>query len=726
MSTFLFTIIIALAQVPDTLLAPSTVTALKDPITLGKVASPVSQLRSEALESSGIYRPNMLSFRVPGLHIPDYGASLTSTIYLRGLGSRMENPVLGLYVDGFPVLDKNAYDFDWEGIRNATLLRGPQGTLYGRNSMGGVLSLRTLSPSDAVRPSVRLEYGTANTLRLGFLATSGDNAFSATFRHGDGFFPNTFKDELCDPYDGLSLRWKWEKPSGEGDYLSNVLYAGLSREGGFAYGLYEDGVQHDVAYNDEGSYARLSVLEGFRLRHRSDKISTELSASLQWLSDDMHMDQDYTPRPIFTLRQKQDSGAGTLELSFRRNDLKAAWQPVTGVFAFFKLNHSLAPVEFRRQGIESLILDNANRNIPEEIGYLTIADQEIPVLSDFLIGNWNAAVFHESTLRRGRWLFTAGIRLDYEGGHMDYDCKTTLHYRFMPYMKAEKEYKLPYRGSLDHSRVVALPKFSVLYEAADWLSVYLNAARGYRAGGFNTQIFSDILQNLTMNGLMKDLGVYLVKPFKGINASATEYDPESAWNYEAGARIRKGRFGLESSVYYIDVRNQQLTTFPPGQSIGRMMTNAGRSRSIGAESALEWRGKDMHGEVCWAWCDARFVSYDDGNADYSGNHIPYAPAHTLYMGGGYTFHLGEYSLVADASLRGAGPFWWNESNTRKEPLQLYLDGRLALTRGRWELYLRGTNLTDNGGRCFYFKSVGNEFFASVKPRILITGLSIKF
>ena len=111
----------------------------------------------------------MLSSRVPGLHIPDYGASLTSTIYLRGLGSRMENPVLGLYVDGFPVLDKNAYDFDWEGIRNATLLRGPQGTLYGRNSMGGVLSLRTLSPSDAVRPSVRLEYGTANTLRLGFL-----------------------------------------------------------------------------------------------------------------------------------------------------------------------------------------------------------------------------------------------------------------------------------------------------------------------------------------------------------------------------------------------------------------------------------------------------------------------------------------------------------------------------------------------------------------------------
>ncbi|MCR4570946.1 MAG: TonB-dependent receptor, partial [Bacteroidales bacterium] len=605
------------------------------------------------------------------------------------------------------------------------LLRGPQGTLYGRNSMGGVLSLRTLSPSDAVRPSVRLEYGTANTLRLGFLATSGENAFSATFRHGDGFFPNTYKEELCDPYDGLSLRWKWEKPSGKGNYLSNVLYAGLSREGGFAYGLYENGVQHDVAYNDEGSYARLSVMEGFKLRHRADRMTVEGAASLQLLCDDMHMDQDYTPKSIFTLRQLQHSGAGTFELSCRRNDTKAAWQPVTGVFTFFRLNHSHSPVQFKRQGIESLILDNANSHIPEEIGFLSISDQSFPVESDFLIGSWNAAVFHESALHLGKWLLTAGVRLDYEGGWMDYDCETTLHYRFQPYMVADKEYTLPYRGDERHSRLVLLPKLSALYEAAPWLSLYLSASKGYRAGGFNTQIFSDILQNLTMNGIMKDLGVHLEKKFKGISASATEYDPEYAWNFEAGSRIRKGRLELEASVFHMDVTSQQLTTFPPGQNIGRMMTNAGRSRIRGVETSAEWRGDDFHGELGWSFCDARFVSYDDGNADYSGKHVPYAPAHTLYLGAGYTFHFGKCALSADAGLRGAGPFWWNEDNTRKEDLQLRLDARLALSYGRWELYLRGTDLTDNDGRCFYFKSIGNEFFASVKPRILITGLSIK-
>lgn len=132
---------ITASEVPDTLLRPASITALKDVVTPDDIASPISVIQKEGLLRRGTYRPNMLSGIVPGLHIPAYGASLTSTIYLRGLGSRMENPAMGLYLDGVPVVDKNAYDFDWEGIRSASMVRGPQGTLYGRNAMGGVLSL---------------------------------------------------------------------------------------------------------------------------------------------------------------------------------------------------------------------------------------------------------------------------------------------------------------------------------------------------------------------------------------------------------------------------------------------------------------------------------------------------------------------------------------------------------------------------------------------------------
>ena len=722
--SFLLAILPA-APVCDTI-PVATVTALKESVSLARVAAPYSEIRAERLEQSGTFRPNALSAQVPGLHIPDYGASLTSTIYLRGLGSRMENPVLGLYVDGIPVLDKNAYDFDWEGFSSATLLRGPQGTLYGRNAMGGVLALQSLSPSDGEQRRLRLEYGSANSVRAGASFVFGHNALSASFRHTDGFFRNTYKDALCDPYDGISLRWKWERALSDRLFASNVAWANLSREGGFAYGQVVDGTPREVAYNDEASYRRLSAVDGLRLRWSGDALTADAAASLQLLFDDMRMDQDYTPASIFTLRQLERSGAGTLEVRLRRADARAAWQPQTGFFAMYRHNRMSAPVTFKREGIQRLILDNANAHIPENIGYLDIPDEAFPVNSEFRTSTWNAALFHESVYTTGKWQLTAGLRLDYEGGLMDYDCLTTLHYQFLPYMQAAKAFSQPYRGRLTHHRVELLPKVSALFLASDRVRLYAAAARGYRAGGFNTQIFSDILQNLTMDGMMRDLGVHLDRPPVSVAAGNTEYDPETAWNFEAGVRLRSGAFKAELNAYYITVHNQQLTVFPPGQNTGRMMANAARSRSVGTEAQVEWRPGDFRTALAWAWCDARFVRYDDGQADYAGKRLPYFPQHTLYATVGYSIPLGSCRLDLDASVRGAGPIQWNEANTLAEPFRPRLDGRIALAFAKCELYLRGENLTDAPIHGFYFKSMGNEFIARSKPRILTTGITLKF
>ena len=702
-----------------------TIAAVKEQVPLEKVASAVSAISYETLQKNSTYRPNALSSIIPGLHIPEYGASLTSTIYLRGLGSRMENPVMGLYIDGIPVIDKNAYDFDWEGVTRATMLRGPQGTLYGRNAMSGVLSLSTFSPCDDYRPTLRIEYGTANTVRAGISFTAGKSALSATFRHTDGFFNNAFKGEPCDPYDGLALRWKWVSNCTERMCLTNILSANISKEGGFAYGIWKEGTQHPVSYNDEGSYKRLSVIEGFRLHRRGELLVTDATASLQLLADDMNMDQDYTEKSIFTLQQKQLSGAGTMEVTIRRADEEALWQPQTGLFTFYRMNQLSAPVTFKRDGIETLILNNANSHIPKEIGYLAISDMEMPVNSDFMIDTWNAALFHESVFDLNRWLITAGVRFDYEGGTMDYDCLTRLHYRFEPIMTADRDLSIPYKGTVSHSHFEVLPKLSVLFRASDGITLFSTVSKGYRAGGFNTQIFSDILQNMTMTATMNDMGVYLDRPFVSVSAKNTEYDPETAWNMEAGTRIRHESFSVEASAYYMDVRNQQLTVFPPGMSTGRMMTNAGRSRSMGVETEIGWNPGQFRSHISYAWCDARFVSFNDGNNDYSGNRLPYVPEHTLYANAGYSFNIGNSTLDVDASLRGEGPFCWNESGTQREPFRLRAGARMALVFNDWELYVRADNLTDEPGRCFYFKSMGNEFFASSKPRTIMTGITLK-
>ncbi len=706
-------------------LPPVTISALKDQISTGKKASAVSEISYSSLERNGIYRPNRLSSVIPGLHIPDYGSSMTSSIYLRGMGSRMENPVMGLYIDGIPILDKNTYDFDWQGINSAIMLRGPQGTLYGRNSMAGVLSLSTLSPTDNARPVVSLEYGNANTVRAGLSFITGSNVLSATYRHTDGYFINTYKNSPCDPYDGIALRWKWQKQYSQSMCLSNIISVNASKEGGFAYGQWKDDTLHSVSYNDDANYRRLSVIEGFRFYHCGNAIITDAVASLQLLSDDMNMDQDYTTKSIFTLQQKQMSGSGTLELTLRRADPDATWKPQTGLFGLYKRNSLYAPVTFKRDGIEDLILSNANSHIPENIGYLDISDTKMPVNSDFLIDTWNVALFHESVFEFERWLLTAGIRLDYESGYMDYDCMATLHYRFAPIMIQDKELAVPYSGTVSHNHLEVIPKLSVLFKATDEATLYATVSKGYRAGGFNTQIFSDILQNLTMNEVMSDMGVYLDRQFVSVSADNTEYDPENAWNLELGTRLRKGSFNAGASAYYMNVYNQQLTVFPPGMSTGRMMTNAGRSRSIGAEVELEWNPEQFRSHISWSWCDSRFVSYDDGNNNYADNPLPYVPRYTLHIGAGYSIRLTDKTLDIDASLNGAGPFNWNELGTQQEPFRLKAGCRIALVFQDWEVYIKGDNLTDTHGRSFYFKSMGNEFFATDKPRTLMIGTSIK-
>ena len=113
-----------IASFIDTLAIASSVTTAMKPV-YGSAVTSLSDEQTAVLEN-----PKQLSALIPGLHLPDYGASLTSSIYIRGLGSRMENPVMGLYIGDFPILDKNSYDLDYLDIVSVTFLHGPQGTAY--------------------------------------------------------------------------------------------------------------------------------------------------------------------------------------------------------------------------------------------------------------------------------------------------------------------------------------------------------------------------------------------------------------------------------------------------------------------------------------------------------------------------------------------------------------------------------------------------------------------
>ncbi|MDE5674421.1 MAG: TonB-dependent receptor plug domain-containing protein, partial [Muribaculaceae bacterium] len=98
------------------------------------------------LEQLGVSAIKGITGVVPNFYIPDYGSRMTSSIYVRGIGARMDQPSVGLNVDNVPYMNKDAYDFDVADIASVEMLRGPQSTLYGRNTMAGVINVTTLSP----------------------------------------------------------------------------------------------------------------------------------------------------------------------------------------------------------------------------------------------------------------------------------------------------------------------------------------------------------------------------------------------------------------------------------------------------------------------------------------------------------------------------------------------------------------------------------------------------
>ena len=117
----------------------------------------VMRLRQQPLSSSvfttkeladlGVDNISGLSAHVPSFVMPDYGSRLTSSLYIRGIGSRIGSSAVGIYVDGIPLVNKSAFNMHLYQLDRIDILRGPQGTLYGMNNEGGLLRMFTREPT---------------------------------------------------------------------------------------------------------------------------------------------------------------------------------------------------------------------------------------------------------------------------------------------------------------------------------------------------------------------------------------------------------------------------------------------------------------------------------------------------------------------------------------------------------------------------------------------------
>ncbi len=732
---------------------------------------------------------------VPNLFIPDYGSKLTTPIYIRGIGSRINTPSVGLYVDNVPYIDKSAFDFNYADIERIDVLRGPQGTLYGRNTMGGLIKVHTKSPFTYQGTDVRMSAATYNNYNVSlthYHRSSDHFAFStgAFYEHTGGFFENTARNnEKIDKSNAaggrfrgiymptsnlkidMSLSYEYSDQGGYPYFYTGITPSAIAEAKNNKTEITEDRADYigKVSYNDRSSYYRGLLNAGVNLEYQAKNFILSAVTGYQNLKDRMFLDQDFTEKDIFNIEQKQKVNTISEEIVLKAKPGKR-WQWATGAFGFYQWLHTTGPVLFKEEGVKTMIEDNANiafKEISARPGAptmgMTIHNPTLSVGGDFDTPTLSGAIYHESTIN-DLWIkglsVTAGLRLDYEKMSMKYNSVSTpLDFDFNLIMAMEPnslvlsdhnmQAPTSFTGKLSTDYLQLLPKFAIQYEWNKNNNIYATVTKGYRSGGYNIQMFSDLSQTgmkrSMMNAMLESPNLGQEPRYGSIITqmltpqipgepdvkASTIYKPEHTWSYELGSHLTlcEGKLWADLALFYMDTRDQQISQFS-ASGLGRMTINAGKSRSYGAEASLRTSlTKELSLNASYGYTYATFTDYvvndkdEDGNltvkADYNGKYVPFVPKHTLNFGGEYAIACNSRSLfdrvVLQANYNAVGRIYWTEQNDVSQTFYGTLNWRANLEKGNAMISFWAKNFLDKDYAAFYFETMSKGFMQKGRP-----------
>jgi len=641
---------------------------------------------ARSIESNGIENLTDISGIVPNFYMPDYGSKLTSPVYIRGVGSRINSPAVGLYVDGIPYFEKSVFNFEFFDIERIEVLRGPQGTLYGRNAMGGLINILTANP-EARKQSTSVKAGYGNYGQIGSQLShnqpvSKSLSVLANFsqKHQDGFYTNYYNDEKVDKLNSYAGRVKMLfEPSEKFKALLNVQYED-SRQGGYPYAVYDDDTREasDINYNEKSTYDRSMWSTGLNLQYIAENFTLRAVSSYQYIDDNQGIDQDFTSTSLFFVTQDQQQNMFAQEINIQSKKNKN-YEWLFGAFGFYQNQNKGVNVAYGEDGI-------AKYNLPyESYSYLKTYDNT----------NSGIAVFHQSTLKFRNFSVSAGIRADYE--------KAKLDYIYDKYKNGTQSNAGAFNSDLDFFEI--LPKIAFKYSISDYLSPYATISKGYNAGGFNSTFERD---------------------------EDRTFDPETSWNYEAGLKAKwlKQRIYANLAFFYIDWENQQIyQTVPSGT--GSMLTNAGKSESKGVELELKaLPAKNLETWFSFGYNDAKFTDYVENEyTEYSGNYIPYIPKYSFNIGGNYTAEINSSwidRIRFQLTCQGFGKSYWLEENTAWQNSYGLLNHRISFEKKNWILSFWGKNILDANYNAFYFQALENSYAQPGKPARIGASMKVSF
>ncbi len=737
--------------------------------------SPVSStsLSGKKLDMQNADNLRCLAPYIANLYVPDYGSKITSAVYIRGIGSRINTSAVGFYVDNVPYLDKSAFDFEFQDIQRVDVLRGPQGTLYGRNSSGGIIHIHTNSPFANIGTNLRLSYGNYNSKKVQvrhamLLDPNVALSVSANYNGSDGYVKNQFTGNNAGDWYSAGGRARLSARFNNGWRSDvNVSYD-YSNQDGYAYAPYNEN-ELVVSYNDSAFYKRHLLTSGLLIERQTSNTVLSLITGYQLLSDKLGLDQDFTPASLFTLNQDQLQHSVSQEVIFKSAGNRK-WEWVNGASGIFKKLFTDSPVRFKADGV-TMLEGSINGGIPASLNMkIDMTDQALVIPSDFVENNQTAAIYHQSTYNfdfiKGLSA-TVGLRFDYDQVYIDYASSAKVNYSYQMargpmVVKDNLQAKALLEGKKysDYSELV--PKFALQYKLNNGTRVYASATKGFQAGGYNIQLFSDLVQSELQTEMSKQMKGSIKQQFQKYIAmgmpqsqidvilsripepenikdieSLISYAPEYSWNYEVGFHSEPvtGMLQIDGAVFYSNIENRQITVFSPN-GFGRMMKNAGASLSKGLElSFIAKPFKNFSLSASYGLTEAKFTEYKDSvvvngevlELDYKDKYVPMVPKHTLSVGADYKFDLNSKlidKLTLSAQYNAAGEIYWTTSNNMKQDLYGLLDAQVVLQKEDLIFELWAKNALNSKYNTFYFESMGHSFAQQGRPMQL--GATVRY
>ncbi|WP_017667587.1 TonB-dependent receptor [Sandarakinorhabdus sp. AAP62] len=575
------------------------------------------------------------------------GSAASANIFIRGIGQpdalQTFDPAVGVYVDGVYLSRIQGALLNLFDVERIEVLRGPQGTLYGKNTTGGALSIVSRKPDlEVVKAAGSALYGSYNQIVLnGYVSAPlvGDKlAFSLAgqWDKRDGLVTDPRTGREYNDRDSLTVRGKLRaKPTDALEILVSGDYNRQRNALTLGYATANLGGVRPVVAAPYGAYdfkasTSFTGNEGQRLDHwgvnltanwqLSDAIMVSSITAWRKLDPDLFIDIDATQAEL------GDVFVGINQRQFSQ-ELQLKWNTdrFSGVFGLFYLNENIA--SHQEAYADDLF------GVP------------FTRLIDDAQNTKSYAAFGQASYKfTNRLSLTAGLRYTHEERAYDRFTTTVSTFGALNGLAFRFPGSLPAPFNLDNKAEYDAwtPSVNLAWKPDANSQIYVSASRGFKSGGFNGRA----------NGIAD-----LTQTVNGVPTIVTTFRPETVWTYEGGAKgsFLDGRVFLSGTVFYSDFRDFQARV--GGGSVASFpVLNAGRLSIWGVEleAALKptryWNLRMNAG-----YLNARYDEFNDGrrapafSCNPTGAQVTcepaFAPPLTLTLATDYRIPVGDAGSI---------------------------------------------------------------------------------